>query len=317
MTAVVAKAGTSPGWGTDLRELLEHAADFDVVELRNATALERVRQTGFAHTRRDGVICLAMNRTYLAQAISNPCACAIILPPEVAGAGEAATDKALVVCRRAEELYLHLHATQVAEPQVDDLDIDPSAHIDASAILRGRVQVAAGVIVGPRVVISGPATIEAGACLDAGAIVGCDGLYAKTVRGRRMHMPHFGGVEIGRDAYLHAGAVVTRSALRGEVTRVGSGVHVGVMANVGHDARIGDAATLSSHCVIAGRARIGAGAWIGASAVVSNAVRVGDGARVRLGAVVIRDVPAGASVSGNFAVPHARALRKYLTEAGP
>jgi UDP-3-O-[3-hydroxymyristoyl] glucosamine N-acyltransferase len=69
--------------------------------------------------------------------------------------------------------------------------------------------------------------------------------------------------------------------------------------------------------VIAGRARIGAKAWIGASAVVSNAVRVGEGARVRLGAMVIRDVPDGASVSGNFAVDHARTLRRYIEDAGP
>jgi len=67
--------------------------------------------------------------------------------------------------------------------------------------------------------------------------------------------------------------------------------------------------------VIAGRARVGEQAWIGASATVSNAIRVGARARVRLGAVVIRDVPAGASVSGNFAVDHARTLRDYLMQA--
>jgi hypothetical protein len=33
--------------------------------------------------------------------------------------------------------------------------------------------------------------------------------------------------------------------------------------------------------------------------------------------MVIRDVPDGASVSGNFAVDHARTLRRYIEDAGP
>lgn len=303
------------GWPGGLRGLLDGiAGELGVVEVRNDAVLDGVLQTGFAHTRRDGVICLAMNRDYLARASDNPCARAVIMPPPVAGAGVPASDKAWVVCRRAEELYLYLHARQLPDCDGDVLDVDPSASVDASALLRGRVRIAAGARIGPRVVVSGPVTIGAGAWIDAGAIVGCDGLYAKTIRGHRVHVPHFGGVEIDVDACIHAGAIVARSALRGEATRIGSGAHIGIAANVGHDAQIGDGATLSSHCVIAGRACVGTGAWIGASATVSNAIHVGDRARVRLGAVVIRDVPDGASVSGNFALDHARSLRRYLEE---
>ncbi|SRR6185312_10770859 len=315
MTAISNSGDPAAGWASGLPELLgEIAGEFEIVELRNETELNAVRQTGFAGTRREGVICLAMNRDYFLQAQDNPCARAIIAPPPVARIHEL-SKKALVVSRRAEELYLYLHAEQSAGAREDVPDIDVSAIVDTSAILRGRVRVEAGVHIGPRAVIDGPVLVRAGTYIDAGAIVGCDGLYAKTVRGRRVRMPHFGGVEIGEEAYIHAGAVIVRSAIRGEATRIGRMVHVGVMANVGHDAQIGDGATLSSHCVIAGRARVGEQAWIGASATVSNAIRVGARARVRLGAVVIRDVPAGASVSGNFAVDHARTLRDYLMQA--
>jgi UDP-3-O-[3-hydroxymyristoyl] glucosamine N-acyltransferase len=178
--------------------------------------------------------------------------------------------------------------------------------------LRGNVQIEADVLIGPRVVINGPAVVRRNAHIDAGAIVGCDGLYAKKVLGERMHIPHFGGVEIGEQAYIHAGAIVARSAIKGEATRIAKGAHVGIMANIGHDAEIGEGATLSSNCVIAGRSYIGAHAWIGASATISNAIRVGEHARVRLGAVVIRDVPARGDVAGNFAIEHARALRNCL-----
>ena len=317
MNAGQPSAAPATGWAMELPELLHRIVDeFEILELRNEPALNNVHQTGFAGTRRDGVICLAVNRDYLAQAKDNPCARAIIIPPPLADA-QVFPDKAVIVSGRAEELYLYLHAEQLPDPSDEAVDIDAEASLDPSALLRGRVRIEAGARVGPRVVISGPAIVRAGACIDAGAILGCDGLYAKTIRGRRMNMPHFGGVEIGKGAYIHAGAVIVRSAIRGEVTRIGEAAHVGVMANVGHDAEIGDAATLSSNCVIAGRARVGAHAWIGASATVSNAIRIGDGARVRLGAVVVRDVPPGASVSGNFAVDHDRTMRAYLKAAKP
>jgi len=302
----------SAGWTDGLRGLMERLGEaFGPLEVRNAGALDDVRQTGFAWTRQPGVVCLATNRDYFAQAAGNPCARAIVAP-RTAIAGEAPPDKAIIISDRAEELYLHLHAIQSPDAEGDALELDHSAIIDTTAVLRGRVWIEAGARIGPRAVISGPATVRRGACIDAGAIVGCEGLYAKTIQGERVHMPHFGGVEIGERAYIHAGAVIVRSAIRGEATRIGKAAHVGVMANVGHDAEVGEAATLSSHCVIAGRARIGAHAWIGASATISNAIKVGDHARVRLGAVVIRDVPERGDVSGNFAVEHARTLRNHL-----
>ena len=44
---------------------------------------------------------------------------------------------------------------------------------------------------------------------------------------------------------------------------------------------------------------IGDGAWIGIGAIVLKGVSIGAGARVQAGAVVARDVPEGATVSGN------------------
>jgi UDP-3-O-[3-hydroxymyristoyl] glucosamine N-acyltransferase len=308
-----AKGIPRPGaWPTGLRDLLAQPGEpFGAIEVRNAAALDEARQTGFAWTLQPGVVCLAMNRDYFAQAAGNPSA-RVIIAPAAAISGETPQDKALLIGDSAEELYLHLHASQMPDPDDPAPEVDGSAVVDPSAVLRGRVKIEAGARIGPRVVISGPAIVRRDACIDAGAIIGCEGLYAKTVRGERMHMPHFGGVEVGERAFIHAGAVIVRSAIRGEATRIGKDAHVGVMANVGHDAEVGEAATLSSHCVIAGRARIGAHAWVGASATISNAIRVGDHARVRIGAIVIRDVPERGDVSGNFAVEHARTLRSYL-----
>jgi UDP-3-O-[3-hydroxymyristoyl] glucosamine N-acyltransferase len=296
------------------RALDAATAGFDI-QLRGHAALAGARQTGFVWTRQPGVVCLAMTRAYLEQALANPDARAIIAPPAVA-AHCAATDKALLACERADELFHHLHLSQLADSDAgeDRFDIDPEARVDASAVLRGRVRIEAGARVGPGVVISGPVLVGRDASIEARAVIGCEGLYMKTVLGVRRNMPHFGGVILGASSRVLAGAVVVRSAIHGESTSLGSGACVGVLSNIGHDVTVGEGATISSNVVVAGRARIGAQAWIGASATISNMVSIGERAEVRVGAVVLQDVPAGGDVSGNFARPHAANLRRFLEE---
>lgn len=303
-----------PDWLDKLQHALDqHGGAFGLVEVRDPAHLAGARQTGFVWTRQPGVVCLAADRRYFAMARDNPDVVAILAPPAVA-AGEVVPGKSVIVAAAADQAYHHLHLLQAPPEAGAEPELDPTAQVDASAALRGAVRVGAGVRIGPRVVIEGPADIGAGARIDAGAILGCDGLYTKDVLGERVHIPHFGGVDIGPRAHVHGGAVIVRSAVRGEATRIGAGAHVGVLTNIGHDVEVGEAATISSNCVVAGRARIGARCWIGASVSISNAVSIGQGARVRIGAVVVQDVPAGGEVSGNFAQPHARNIKRYLRE---
>lgn len=300
------------GWSERLETILARVApDVGIASIANPERLADAQQTGFVWTRQPGVVCLAANRHYLALARANPDACVIITTEDVAPR-DLGTGSCLVICQRAEELYLYLHMQQAPATTSEMQNVDASAHVDPTAVLRGEVTIGEGAWIGPRVVINGPVMLGRGVHVEAGAVIGCEGLYAKDVLGQRFHIPHFGGVRIDDQAYIHAGAIIVRSAVRGEATRVGAGAHVGIMANVGHDSEVGERATISSNVVIAGRARIGADAWIGASATISNAVVVGERAKVRLGAVVVRDVPPGADVSsGNFALDHAQAMRTF------
>ena len=65
---------------------------------------------------------------------------------------------------------------------------------------------------------------------------------------------------------------------------------------------------IAANAVIAGAAVLGERVGVGPSASISNGLSVGDDACVTLGAVVTAAVPAGARVSGNFAVDHERFL---------
>lgn len=303
-------------WDGGLRQILSAQADaFGIRQPCPAAhgALDAARQTGFVWTRQAGVACLAADRRFLRIALDNPSVVAIVVPTSLAETD--AGERALIVAELPDELYHHLHAAQRFAETATTMQVDASAQVDPSAIIRGDVRIDAGASVGPRAVVDGPVRIRAGARIEAGAIIGCEGLYAKQVLGSRIHIPHFGGVDIGEGAYVHAGAVIVRSAVRGEATRIGPRAHIGALSNIGHDTEIGEGATISSNVVVAGRARVGARAWIGASATISNMVRIGDGAEVRIGAVVVQDVPDGGDVSGNFARSHARNMKEYLTNA--
>lgn len=303
-----------PGWPMGLPILLREVSDaFWIVELRNPALLEAARQTGFIWTQRPGMVCLAMNHDYFRAASHNQHAIGIISPPAVVK-HETAIGKALIVCDKPEELYHFLHLNQVADDGEDRIEIDETAVIDASAVLRGFVRIGARVTIGPRAIVSGPVVIGSDTHIDAGAIVGCEGLYHKVVQGVRRHIPHFGGVEIGEGAFIHAGAVIVRSAIHGEATRIGNGAQIGILSNIGHDVLVGEAATISSNVVIAGRARVGARAWVGASSTVSNMIKIGADAEVRIGAVAIQDVPAKGDVSGNFAMAHGKNMKRFLKD---
>ena len=96
-------------------------------------------------------------------------------------------------------------------------------------------------------------------------------------------------------------------------TRLGPNVSIGAGAQVlasvlAHDVTVGDFATVGSGVCVSGHVEIGAGAHIGPQAVISNGtrdrpLRIGAGAIVGTGAAVLRDVPPGARVIGNPAMP--------------
>jgi UDP-3-O-[3-hydroxymyristoyl] glucosamine N-acyltransferase len=298
-------------WPLGLSEVLSRDGElFGVWQVRVPELLARARQTGFVWSQPPGLVALSTTRKYLAVATANPSVVAIIVPT---GLAEAPADgKALIVAEQPDELYHHLHLQQAFAIGPDLLEIDPDARVDPSALLRGHVRIGAGTRVGPGAVVSGPAFIGRDVDIDARSVIGCDGLYTKTILGVRRHMPHFGGVAIGDAARVLAGAVIVRSAVHGESTRIGARACVGVLSNIGHDTTIGEDVSISSNVVVAGRASIGAHAWIGASATVSNMVDIGERAQVRLGAVVLQDVAAGGDVSGNFARSHAANMRRFL-----
>ena len=298
------------------RNLIETtAATFADVKIFHAAALGQVQRTSFTWTDLPGAMCLAVNKSYYAEAIANPNIVAIVAPARIAV--DRPASKALLLTDRCAELFYRLHNlgihthARTASRQAR-AGVGAGARIAPTAVISAEASIGPGVVVSDYCVVQGPVEIGPDCVLHPFVTVGTEGFFSKVIDGRKSHIHHFGGVRIGSNCILHTGTNVSRSVNFNEVTELKSDVHVGIHCNIGHDCQVGENCDLAAWVLLLGRVRIGSGTWIGANAAVANAVKVGSNSTIRLGSVVIEDLPAGSDVSGNFAVPHARSLRSYL-----
>lgn len=181
--------------------------------------------------------------------------------------------------------------------------IDPSAHVDLL-----DVEVGPGARIGPHATVTGRVRIGADVVIGAGVHLGSTGFQTVVVDGRPTEMVHAGGVEIGDEAVVMAGAVIARGVFRDD-TIVGSGARIGNLAFVSHRSNVGARSFVGHGAVVNGNVSIGADCWIGPGATITNNVTLGDGCRVSLGATVFGDVDPGAHLTGLAAIEHSAALR--------
>jgi UDP-3-O-[3-hydroxymyristoyl] glucosamine N-acyltransferase len=213
------------------------------------------------------------------------------------------------------EAFLEVHRHLGSETDFYGADIpsrvSPAAHVDPAAhVAERKVEIAAGCRIEPGAVVLEGSALAEGVVVRAGAVVGTEGFHPVPYGGAVLNMPHYGSVRLGRGVEVGANAVVCRSVFA-EPTEIREATILGPLVYVAHDVTIGPRCRLAASARIAGSARLGEEVYVGPGAVVSNTVSVGDGARVSLGSVVVRDVPAGQTVTGNFALEHGRFLAAW------
>jgi UDP-3-O-[3-hydroxymyristoyl] glucosamine N-acyltransferase len=142
----------------------------------------------------------------------------------------------------------------------------------------------------------------------AGAVLGGEGFQRVRGTSPLLDMEHAGGLVVERDVRILAGAVIATGLFRSN-TRLSHDVRIGSQAFVSHGVTIGAGALVGHGAMINGNVIIGPNSWIGPGAAIANDLAIGDGSFVTLGSVVIRNLPAGSHVSGNFAVAHRKLLR--------
>lgn len=192
--------------------------------------------------------------------------------------------------------------------------VGPYAVIEDDVVVGARAEVGAhvilhrGVVIGDDAVLHSRVTIREGSRLghrvivQNGAVIGADGFgYARGEDGGHVKIPQVGIVEIGDDVEIQANSCVDRAALG--VTRIGRGVKIDNLVQVGHNSVVGEHSILCGQVGLAGSTVIGKGVMLGGQVGVGGHLTVHDGAAALAQAGISSDVGPGEVVAGAPPLP--------------
>jgi UDP-3-O-[3-hydroxymyristoyl] glucosamine N-acyltransferase len=193
--------------------------------------------------------------------------------------------------------------------------IDEDVEIGTNAVLLAHVVIYRGVRIGSNFFAHARATVRENCrignnvLLQNGVVIGADGFgFAKTPEGHWHKIPQPAPVVIEDDVEVQANSCIDRASV-GE-TRIGRGVKVDNLVQVGHGSQVGPDALLCAQVGLAGSTEIGARAILTGQVGVVGHCKIGEAAIVTPQSGVAHDIPANALVSGAPAVDH-RVWLKY------
>jgi UDP-3-O-[3-hydroxymyristoyl] glucosamine N-acyltransferase len=187
--------------------------------------------------------------------------------------------------------------------------INENVEIGANAVILAHVVIYQGVTIGDNFfahahsVVREHCRLGNNVLLQNGVVIGSDGFgFAKTSEGHWHKIPQPAPVVIEDNVEIQANSCIDRASV-GE-TRIGRGVKVDNLVQVGHGSHVGENALLCSQVGLAGSTEIGDNVILTGQVGVVGHCKVGDGAIVTPQSGVAHDIPAGAFVSGAPAVDH-------------
>ncbi len=187
--------------------------------------------------------------------------------------------------------------------------VGEDVEIGANAVLLAHVVIYRGVRIGDNFfahahsVVREDCRLGNNVLLQNGVVIGADGFgFAKTAEGRWHKIPQPAPVVIEDDVEVQANSCIDRASV-GE-TRIGRGVKVDNLVQVGHGSHVGEDALLCAQVGLAGSSEIGNRVILTGQVGVVGHCKVGDNAIVTPQSGVAGDIPAGAVVSGAPAVDH-------------
>ena len=262
------------------------------------------------------------NAKFLRLALRNPDIACLMVPQELADqALEAGPDLGICAVPDLRIDFFSLHNTlcgpewreRYAGPDHPSV-IDESCRIDPRAVIDPQnVTIGPNTVIEAGVIIYGRTTIGSDCIIRSGTVLGGSGLeFMRMGSSGMLGVEHAGGLVIGDRIEIQYNCNVSRSLFPWHETRIGDDTKVESLVHIAHGSHIGRRNLIAASACICGSAEIGDDVWIGPNATVSSEVKVGNGARITLGSAAVSDVPAGVTVTGNFAVDHELFMMDHL-----
>lgn len=138
----------------------------------------------------------------------------------------------------------------------------------------------------------------------AGSIIGGSGFEFKYEANTILAVQHYGGVIIENNVEIKYNSILDKAVYPWDNTIIGAYTKIDNLIHIAHAVKIGKNVLIPAGTTVGGRVEIADNVWIGVGSVILNGIHFGEGSRCNIGSVVTKDVPAGESVSGNFAINH-------------
>ncbi len=230
--------------------------------------------------------------------------------------------KAINLFYRSPSYEAGVHPTAVIAPTAR---IGEKAHIAAYVVVDEDVEIGNDAVLLPHVVIYRGArigknffahahavvreycTLGDNVILQNGAVVGCDGFGFARNGDHWEKIPQSGPTVLESDVEVQANSCVDRASI-GE-TRIGRGVKIDNLAQVGHGSTVAEHTLLCSQVGLAGSTVVGKNVILAGQVGVAGHCNIGDGVIVTAQSGTHGDIPAGAMVSGSPAFDHKEWLR--------
>ena len=215
-----------------------------------------------------------------------------------------------------------VHPTAVIAPSAK---LGANAHVGAYVVIGELVEIGSNAVLLPHVVIYRGSrigdnffahahavvrencTLGDNIILQNGAIVGCDGFGFARDGERWEKITQSGPTVLENDVEVQANSCVDRASV-GE-TRIGRGVKIDNLAQVGHGSAVGEHTLLCAQVGLAGSTVVGKNVILAGQVGVAGHCNIGDGVVVTAQSGTHGDIPAGAMVSGSPAFDHKQWLR--------
>jgi UDP-3-O-[3-hydroxymyristoyl] glucosamine N-acyltransferase len=160
----------------------------------------------------------------------------------------------------------------------EDVHIGSGTQIGAHAVIGAGCWIGDNCRIHPRVTLYAGVRTGHRVEIHSGAVIGADGFGYAFGEGRYWKFPQAGIVEIGDDVEIGANTTIDRGSL--DDTRVGDGVKLDNLVQIGHNCHIG------AHTVMASQVGFSGSCVIGKNVVVGGQAGFGEHCRLEDGAVI-------------------------------
>ncbi|WP_020558820.1 UDP-3-O-(3-hydroxymyristoyl)glucosamine N-acyltransferase [Thiofilum flexile] len=154
-------------------------------------------------------------------------------------------------------------------------EIAANAIIGAHTVIGAGCRIGADTLLHPHVTLADDTEVGERCIIHSGAVLGADGFgFAPQRDGTWYKIPQVGKVVLGNDVEIGANTTIDRAALG--VTRIGDGVKLDNLIQVGHNTEIGAHTAVAACTAIAGSAKIGRFCRIAGMCAIGGHLEIAD-----------------------------------------